>query len=58
MGGTSVLTPVGVAAAVRRPRRTDPARTLDPDHLAQNAQLGGTVQLSEWIGDGATTFGD
>ena len=24
--------------------------------LVTNAQLGGTVQLWEWIGDGATTF--
>ncbi len=26
------------------------------DHLVANADLGGTVQLWEWIGDGATTF--
>jgi len=32
------------------------ARHLDEDQLVTNARLGGTVQLSEWIGDGATTF--
>lgn len=31
-------------------------KQLDPTALVQNAQLGGTVQLWEWIGDGATTF--
>jgi predicted peroxiredoxin len=29
---------------------------LDPTTLVPNAGLGGTVQLWEWIGDGATTF--
>jgi predicted peroxiredoxin len=32
------------------------ARQLDQDTLVDNARLGGTVQLWEWIGDGATTF--
>ena len=33
------------------------ARSLDPDTLVENATLGGTVQLWEWIGDeSATTF--
>ncbi len=33
------------------------ARSLDPDSLVDNATLGGTVQLWEWIGDdAATTF--
>ncbi len=32
------------------------ARHLDDGTLLSNASLGGTVQLWEWIGDGATTF--
>ncbi len=32
------------------------ARALDAGTLAPNAELGGTVQLWEWIGEGATTF--
>lgn len=32
------------------------ARGLEADALAANAALGGTVQLWDWIGDGATTF--
>lgn len=32
------------------------AKQLDEGQLIANAQLGGTVQLWEWIGDGATTF--
>jgi predicted peroxiredoxin len=32
------------------------ARNLDPSTLVGYAELGGTVQLWEWIGDGATTF--
>ena len=32
------------------------ARQLDAEKLVSNARLGGTVQLWEWIGDGATTF--
>lgn len=32
------------------------AKKLDEGQLVANAQLGGTVQLWEWIGDGATTF--
>ncbi|MHB1163956.1 MAG: peroxiredoxin [Candidatus Nanopelagicales bacterium] len=32
------------------------AKHLDPDGLVSNARLGGSVQLWEWIGDGATTF--
>lgn len=33
------------------------ARALDPDVLPANAELGGTVQLWEWIGeDPVTTF--
>jgi predicted peroxiredoxin len=32
------------------------AKQLDPATLVANAELGGTVPLWEWIGDGATTF--
>jgi predicted peroxiredoxin len=32
------------------------ARQIDQATLVANASLGGTVQLWEWIGDGATTF--
>lgn len=32
------------------------ARKLSETTLVANAALGGTVQLWEWIGDGATTF--
>jgi predicted peroxiredoxin len=32
------------------------ARQLDAEGLVPNAEVGGTVQLWEWIGDGATTF--
>ncbi len=32
------------------------AKALDQAQLIDHAQLGGTVQLWEWIGDGATTF--
>jgi predicted peroxiredoxin len=32
------------------------ARKIDAATLIPNASLGGTVQLWEWIGDGATTF--
>jgi len=32
------------------------ARQLDEPTLVTCARLGGTVQLWEWIGDGATTF--
>ena len=32
------------------------AKKLDPAGLVADAALGGTVQLWEWIGDGATTF--
>lgn len=32
------------------------ARKQDETTLAPNARLGGSVQLWEWIGDGATTF--
>jgi hypothetical protein len=32
------------------------AKRLDEAHLVPNARLGGTVQLWEWIDDGATTF--
>lgn len=31
-------------------------KQLQADQLIDNAELGGTVQLWEWIGDGATTF--
>lgn len=31
-------------------------KQLDSTKLVPNAELGGTVQLWEWIGDGATTF--
>jgi len=32
------------------------SRRLNHDELLANARLGGTVQLWQWIGDGATTF--
>ncbi|EKF25800.1 dsrE/DsrF-like family protein [Mycolicibacterium hassiacum DSM 44199] len=32
------------------------AKKLDETDFLPNAELGGTVQLWEWIGDGATTF--
>jgi predicted peroxiredoxin len=32
------------------------SKGLDEATLVANARLGGTVQLWEWIGDGATTF--
>src|SRR5437660_1106557 len=32
------------------------AKQLDKGDLLANAQLAGSVQLWEWIGDGATTF--
>jgi predicted peroxiredoxin len=32
------------------------AKQLDAASLVSNATLGGSVQLWEWIGDGATTF--
>ncbi len=32
------------------------SRQMAEDSLLANAALGGTVQLWEWIGDGATTF--
>jgi predicted peroxiredoxin len=32
------------------------SKQLDANALIANAELGGTVQLWEWIGDGATTF--
>jgi predicted peroxiredoxin len=32
------------------------AKALDQAGLVGNAQLGGSVQLWEWIGEGATTF--
>jgi predicted peroxiredoxin len=32
------------------------SKQLDAKGLVSNAELGGTVQLWEWIGDGATTF--
>jgi predicted peroxiredoxin len=32
------------------------ARQLDSTTLVAHSQLGGTVQLWEWIGEGATTF--
>jgi predicted peroxiredoxin len=31
-------------------------KKLDATSLVANAELGGTMQLWEWIGDGATTF--
>jgi predicted peroxiredoxin len=31
-------------------------KKLDATSLLANAELGGTMQLWEWIGDGATTF--
>ena len=32
------------------------SKKLDATMLVANAELGGTVQLWEWIGDGVTTF--
>ena len=32
------------------------ARQLEDTTLVSNASLGGSVQLWEWIGEGATTF--
>ena len=32
------------------------AKQLDKADLVPNAELAGTVQLWDWIGDGATTF--
>ena len=32
------------------------AKALDQSQLIDHAQLSGTVQLWDWIGDGATTF--
>jgi predicted peroxiredoxin len=32
------------------------SKKLDATALVSNAELGGTAQLWEWIGDGATTF--
>ncbi len=32
------------------------SKKLDATAIVSNAELGGTVQLWEWIGDGATTF--
>jgi predicted peroxiredoxin len=32
------------------------SKQLDPDNFIAGAEPGGTVQLWEWIGDGATTF--
>ena len=32
------------------------SKQLDKDQLIANAEVAGTVQLWEWIGDGATTF--
>lgn len=32
------------------------SKQLDATALVANAELGGTVQLWEWVGDGATTF--
>jgi hypothetical protein len=32
------------------------AKGVDPASLIANAEVAGTVQLWEWIGEGATTF--
>ena len=32
------------------------AKHIDPGAMVANARVGGSVQLWEWIGDGATTF--
>jgi predicted peroxiredoxin len=32
------------------------AKKLDAGNFVQGAEVGGTVQLWQWIGDGATTF--
>jgi len=32
------------------------SRELDSETLVKGAEIGGTVQLWEWIGEGATTF--
>jgi predicted peroxiredoxin len=44
-GGTSLVCPICFNS-----------RRLDESSLIKGAELGGTVQLWEWIGDGATTF--
>lgn len=44
-GGTYLVCPICVTA-----------KKLDDAAFVDNASLGGTVQLWEWIGDGATTF--
>ena len=36
--------------------RTHRSKAIDPASLVDNAEVAGTVQLWEWIGDGATTF--
>jgi predicted peroxiredoxin len=44
-GGTLLVCPICFSA-----------RQLDEATLVPNAELGGTIPLWEWIGDGATTF--
>lgn len=44
-GGTFLVCPICFSA-----------RKIDQGTLMANTSLGGTVQLWEWIGDGATTF--
>lgn len=44
-GGTYIVCPICVEA-----------KKLDTSTFLGNASVGGTVQLWEWIGDGATTF--
>ncbi|QYG93977.1 peroxiredoxin [Iamia sp. SCSIO 61187] len=44
-GGTYLVCPICIAS-----------RQLDADAFIDGATPGGTVQLWEWIGDGATTF--
>ena len=54
------LVAVGAAGSGRRPwsaRSMQAAKQLDQGGLLPNAELAGSVQLWEWIGDeGATTF--
>ena len=44
-GGTYLVCPICIDS-----------RNVDPDDFVEGASPGGTVQLWEWIADGATTF--
>jgi hypothetical protein len=55
VSATRARGPVRLIAPVVCPICFD-AKGLAADQLLTNAELKGTVQLWEWIGDGATTF--